>query len=130
MKIYRGYNRLENWFVDQAMSRNYGSQLAYTRGTSLPSQSSSRDRSIDSDDIQGPREKHFMELIADDLVMTGVALVAAPVPGPWDEIIGAGMIAVGMSYLLIYDMPWLQYEHSINRDWDNMNLTLTGSPLF
>lgn len=28
MKIYYGYNRLENWLFDQAMSRDYGSQFS------------------------------------------------------------------------------------------------------
>ncbi len=115
MKIYHGYNRLENWLIDQAMLRDYESQIAYTLGTSLPTESSSSRRSTNSNSLpemqryfakRKLKQKGPMELIADDLVMTGWALIAAPFPGPYDEIIGAGMIAIGGSYLLTYESPW------------------------
>lgn len=98
------------------MSRDYGSQIAYTLGTSLPTESSSPGRSTNSHSLP-EMQRYFakrkihesgMKLtdLADDLVMTGWALVAAPVPGPWDEIVGAGMIAIGGAYLLTYESPW------------------------
>lgn len=116
MKIYHGYNRLENWLIDLAMSRDYGSQIAYTLGTSLPTESSSSGRSTNSNSLP-EMQRHFAKRklhesgmkptdLADDLVMTGFALVAAPIPGPYDEIAGAAMIAIGGAYLLTYEMPW------------------------
>ena len=116
MKIYHGYNRLENWLFDQAMSRDYGSQIAYSLGTSLPSKSSTSGRSIPPHDsafadevfLKTKKPSHptdTVNVLGDDLVMLGAAMFLAPIPGPYDEAIGIGFMAVGGAMVLIPEFP-------------------------
>ena len=106
MKIYTGVNRLENWLIDQSYSTFVQTKslgvMSNVRSTKLPEETAFADEVFVSSESSVQSNDPTRSIIGSNMVRVGIAILMVPDPVPViDEIVGAGLIAIGATLLAI-----------------------------